>query len=75
MPVWAKLSDIWGRKVILLASVVSFSTGSAICAASTSMTALIAGRSIQGTGAGGMIILTNICISDLFSMRYALLAL
>jgi MFS family permease len=30
---------------------------------------LIVGRSIQGSAAGGIIILTNICISDLFSMR------
>lgn len=70
MPVWGKLSDIWGRKIILLAAVATFFAGSAICATSISMTALITGRSIQGTGAGGMITLTNICISDLFSMRY-----
>ena len=31
---------------------------------------LLAGRVIQGTGGGGLIILANICISDLFSMRY-----
>jgi MFS family permease len=68
-PVWAKLSDIWGRKIILLVAVVTFAVGSAVCAASKSMGVLITGRSIQGFGAGGMIILTNICISDLFSMR------
>jgi MFS family permease len=68
-PVWAKLSDIWGRKIILLGAVVAFAADSAICATSTSMGRLITGRSIQGSAAGGMIILTNICISDLFSMR------
>lgn len=72
-PVWAKLSDIWGRKIILLANVATFFVGSIVCASSMSMTGLIVGRSVQGIGAGGMIILTNICISDIFSMRYYLL--
>lgn len=31
---------------------------------------LLAGRVLQGTGGGGLVILANICISDLFSMRY-----
>ncbi|KAE9369963.1 MFS general substrate transporter [Stipitochalara longipes BDJ] len=69
-PVWAKLSDIWGRKIILLGAVVTFAAGSAVCATSNTMGSLITGRSIQGSAAGGMIILTNICISDLFSMRH-----
>jgi hypothetical protein len=68
-PVWAKLSDIWGRKIVFLAADATFFAGSAICASSTSMGRLIVGRSIQGSAAGGIIILTNICISDLFSMR------
>jgi len=68
-PVWAKLTDIWGRKIILLAAVMTFSVGSAICATSTTMESLITGRSIRGSAAGGMIILTNVCISDLFIMR------
>ncbi|KAN0102287.1 MFS general substrate transporter [Hyaloscypha variabilis] len=69
-PVWAKLSDIWGRKIILLGAVVTFAVGSATCATSTTMGSLITGRSIQGSAAGGMIILTSICISDLFSMSH-----
>jgi len=68
-PEWAKLSDIWGRKIILLAAVMTFSVGSAICATSTTMESLITGRSIRGSAADGMIILTNVCISDLFIMR------
>lgn len=34
------------------------------------MKMLIAARAIQGIGGGGLLILANICISDLFSMRY-----
>lgn len=74
MPVWAKLSDVFGRKIVLLNSVATFFVGSAICASSINIGRLIAGRSVQGSAAGGMIILTNICISDFFSMRFVILA-
>ncbi|MCJ1411603.1 hypothetical protein MMC19_005694 [Ptychographa xylographoides] len=68
-PTWGKVSDIFGRKpVILLANIVFF-VGSLICALSINVKMLLAGRVIQGIGGGGLIILVNICISDLFSMR------
>ena len=38
------------------------------------MKMLLAGRVLQGTGGGGLIILANICISDLFSQRYGIIA-
>lgn len=50
-----------------------FFIGSLIAALSINVHMLLAGRVIQGTGGGGLIILANICISDLFSMRYNLL--
>lgn len=68
-PVWGKLSDIWGRKPILLLANLIFFVGSLIAAVSVSVDMLLIGRAIQGTGGGGLIILANICISDLFSMR------
>ncbi|KAI9680046.1 MAG: hypothetical protein M1817_005062 [Caeruleum heppii] len=68
-PSWGKLSDIWGRKPVLLAASVVFFLGSGLCGGSTSIKMLIAGRAVQGVGGGGLIILVNICISDLFSMR------
>ena len=40
-----------------------------ISSVSTSMSMLIASRAVQGTGGGGLLILVNICTSDLFSMR------
>lgn len=70
-PIWAKLSDIWGRKPIVLAAIAMFFLSSIICATSTSMGMLIAGRAIQGAAAGGLILLANITISDLFDMRSA----
>lgn len=68
-PIWSKLSDIWGRKPILLAAVATFFGSSIICARASSMKMLIVGRSLQGTAGGGLIQLVNIVISDLFSMR------
>lgn len=68
-PIWGKLSDIWGRKPILLCAAGVFLLGSGLAGGSSSIAMLIAARAIQGVGGGGLIILSNICISDLFSMR------
>ncbi|KAL5322330.1 hypothetical protein ACEPPN_010303 [Leptodophora sp. 'Broadleaf-Isolate-01'] len=68
-PSWGKISDIFGRKPALLASLALFFLGSLICGIASSMTMLNAGRAVQGTGGGGMLILVHICTSDLFSMR------
>ncbi|KAK2044530.1 major facilitator superfamily transporter [Colletotrichum somersetense] len=69
VPTWGKISDIWGRKPVLLSAVGVFWVGSLICGLATSMGMLIGARAIQGIGGGGIIVLVNICISDLFSMR------
>lgn len=69
-PIWGKISDIWGRKQILLLAVVIFWIGSLLCALSVSMTMLIVSRAVQGMGGGGIIILVNVCIGDLFSPRH-----
>jgi len=68
-PSWGKFSDIWGRKPVLLVACAVFFIGSLLAAVSNSIGMLIAARAIQGIGGGGLIILVNICISDLFSMR------
>ena len=69
VPAWGKISDIFGRKPVLLTAIVIFWIGSLLCAISRSMGMLIGARVIQGIGGGGTIVLPNICISDLFSMR------
>lgn len=68
-PSWGKISDIWGRKPILLITNVIFFGGSLICALVDDLAAFIAGRAIQGLGAAGMQTMVNICISDMFSQR------
>ena len=69
VPTWGKISDIFGRKIVLIAAVSIFWIGSLLCALSNSMGMLIAARAIQGVGGGGAVVLPNICISDLFSIR------
>ncbi|KAF4971795.1 hypothetical protein FSARC_1488 [Fusarium sarcochroum] len=69
VPTWGKISDIFGRKPVILAAAVIFWIGSLLCAVSNGMAMLIASRAIQGIGGGGLIVLPNIAISDLFSMR------
>ncbi|KAK1053176.1 hypothetical protein LTR74_016370 [Friedmanniomyces endolithicus] len=74
-PVWAKCSDIWGRKPALLGAVVLFAGASIMGALSVSMNMLIAARALQGTAGGGLLQLVFITISDLFSMRERVLYL
>ncbi|KAF2001532.1 MFS transporter-like protein [Amniculicola lignicola CBS 123094] len=68
-PIWAKLSDIWGRKMIVLLALSCFFASSTVCATAKTMEALIIGRAFQGAAGGGLILLVHVCISDLFSMR------
>jgi MFS family permease len=68
-PIWGKVSDIFGRKPCLLITNAIFFVGSLIAALSVNMNMLIGARVIQGIGGGGLVILVNITISDLFAMR------
>ncbi|CAG8980445.1 hypothetical protein HYALB_00013639, partial [Hymenoscyphus albidus] len=68
-PLWGKFSDIWGRKVVILVAVCIFFVGSLLCGTATNVEMLIAGRVTQGSAAGGLIVLVNICISDLFDLK------
>jgi MFS family permease len=68
-PLWAKGSDIWGRKPALIACVVWFAAASILAGTSVDMSMLIAARVLQGIAGGGLLQLTFITISDLFSMR------
>ncbi|KAF2855502.1 hypothetical protein T440DRAFT_414022 [Plenodomus tracheiphilus IPT5] len=68
-PIWGKVSDIFGRKPILLVTNAIFFVGSLIAGLSVNIDMLIAARVVQGIGGGGLITLVNIAISDLFSVR------
>ncbi|KAJ5884326.1 hypothetical protein N7504_011898 [Penicillium tannophilum] len=68
-PVWGSVSDIWGRKPIMLIAVAIFLVGSLVCALAPQMDVLILGRAIQGLGGSGVGIMVNIVVSDMFSLR------
>lgn len=68
-PLFGKLSDVMGRKVMLTVCQLVFALGCSICATSRSLHMLILGRTITGIGGGGMQTLTSICISDLVSLK------
>ncbi|EED13677.1 efflux pump antibiotic resistance protein, putative [Talaromyces stipitatus ATCC 10500] len=68
-PLWARLSDICGRKGVLMVTNVTFLIGSLICALSVSPAMLIGGRVAQGLGSGGISVVVTIVIGDLFSLR------
>ena len=69
VPVWGKFSDIYGRKPLIISASVIFFVGSLLSGVSVSIGMLIVARAIQGIGGGGLIVLANICIADLFSPR------
>ncbi|MEO1103989.1 MAG: MFS transporter, partial [Pseudomonadota bacterium] len=64
-PLYGKLSDMYGRKPLFAVSVGLFLLGSVLSGLAQSMHWLIAGRAVQGLGAGGLMTLTQITMSDL----------
>lgn len=69
MPIYGKLSDIYGRKPLLIGAITMFVIGSAICGAAQNMNMLIGGRAVQGLGGGGVMGLINIIVSDLIPLN------
>jgi len=63
-PLYGKLGDLFGRKVVLQAALVLFLIGSVLCGLSQSMTQLIAFRAIQGLGGGGLMVSAQAAIGD-----------
>lgn len=68
-PLWAGASNVFGRKPVLMSANLAFLIGSTIAGSSTSIGMLIAGRTIQGWGAGGLLILNTIVIADMFAFE------
>lgn len=66
MPIYGKLGDLFGRKHLFLFAMTVFTLGSTVTAAAPTMGAFIAGRAIQGLGGGGLILLSQSIIADIF---------
>ncbi|WP_132991650.1 MDR family MFS transporter [Gordonia zhaorongruii] len=69
MPVYGRISDLLGRKPVILAAIVMFMAGSVVGALAGNIVWLIVGRVIQGLGGGGLIILSQAAIADVVSPR------
>ncbi|NLT36517.1 MAG: MFS transporter [Gaiellales bacterium] len=69
MPVYGKLGDLMGHKVLFLSALAIFLSGSVLGGLSTGMATLIAARAIQGLGGGGLMILSQAIIADLVPAR------
>jgi EmrB/QacA subfamily drug resistance transporter len=68
-PVYGKLSDIYGRRRLLTASIAIFLGTTLLCSLVRTMPQLIAARALQGLGAGGLVTLSQSTIGDLVGPR------
>jgi MFS family permease len=68
-PLYGKLSDIHGRRTVMLASIGIFVAGSAACAAAPDMLLLILGRALQGIGGGGILPVAQAIMADAIAPR------
>ena len=69
VPVWGKLSDLYGRRLLYQIGIGVFLLGTLLSGFSTSMTQLIIFRAIQGLGAGALIPLGMTIIGDIFTLE------
>jgi EmrB/QacA subfamily drug resistance transporter len=63
-PLYGKLGDLYGRKIVLQGALILFLVGSALCGLAQGMTELIAFRAIQGLGGGGLMVSAQAAIGD-----------
>src|ERR1700761_7121886 len=68
-PLFGTLSDIYGRRAMVIAALSLFIAGSVLCALAPSMPVLIVARGLQGLGGGGIMPVVQTVISDVVSPR------
>ncbi len=69
VPVWGKLSDLYGRRLFYQIGIGIFLLGSILSGMSASMAQLIVFRAIQGLGAGALVPLGMTIIADIFTLK------
>src|SRR3569832_1713515 len=68
-PLYGKISDVYGRRPVIYASILVFLLGSLVSALAPNMLVLVIGRAIQGAGGGGLFALAQTVIGDLVPPR------
>ncbi len=68
-PLWGKISDLYGRRIIFQMTIIIFLIGSALCGLSQNMPQLIIFRAIQGIGGGGLMAIAFAIIGDVIPPR------
>jgi EmrB/QacA subfamily drug resistance transporter len=68
-PLYGKISDLYGRKIMFQTAIVVFLVGSALSGLSQNMGQLIGFRAVQGLGAGGLMAMALAIIGDIVSPR------
>lgn len=68
-PLYGKLGDLFGRKIVLQAAIALFLIGSALCGMAASMGQLIVFRALQGLGGGGLMVTAMAVVGDILSPR------
>ena len=68
-PIYGKLSDIYGRRAMLLPAIVLFVIASALCAVSQTLFQLIVFRALQGLGGAGLMSMAQAAIADVVAPR------
>ncbi|TGJ84601.1 hypothetical protein E0Z10_g4160 [Xylaria hypoxylon] len=70
MPVICAVSDVFGRPICLIFSLVAFTTGTVLCAISQNIGMLLVGRAVQGVGGGGIHSLGLVIQTDIVPLRW-----
>ncbi len=68
-PMYGKLSDIYGRRALLLPAIALFVFASMLCGASQTLAQLIAARALQGLGGAGLMSMAQAAIADVVAPR------
>ena len=68
VPIWGRLSDLYGRRRMYLGGVVVFLLGSMLSGISQTMFQLIAARAVQGLGAGAIVPLSVTIVGELYAL-------
>lgn len=69
IPIFAQAANIYGRRSLTLTAVGLFAIGSGICGGASNTAMMIAGRTIQGIGGGGIVTMSEIIVCDIVSIR------